>query len=135
MGLVSTMIMERSSATILLMLLMVFQTVMSTGVYDYGQPKTLCGYGGSRDNCDPIDGSSVASFIDASFSATTCFLTDTDYTVAPPCEYLKHYANGVITFATGGKNLIYFTHFILLNMFFLGTNYLSTKIHRLISIY
>lgn len=110
MGLLSQI--ERSSSTIILMLLMGFQTVLSTGVYDYGQPKTLCGYGGSRDNCEPIDGSSVASFVNSSFTSTTCFLTDTDYTVAPPCEYLKHYGNGVITFATGGEYLLLLFHML-----------------------
>lgn len=102
-----------TKSTMLLMVLMVFQTVVSIGVYDYGQPKTLCGYGGSRDNCEPIDGSSVATFVDSSFTSSTCFLTDTDYTVAPPCEYLKHYGNGVITFATGGRLFIVWTVLLL----------------------
>mmetsp|Transcript_41900 Transcript_41900/g.94657 ORF Transcript_41900/g.94657 Transcript_41900/m.94657 type:complete len:233 (-) Transcript_41900:706-1404(-) len=74
----------------------------TVGLQVYNQKKELCGYGGQRANCVPIDGSSVADFVTSSFGASTCFLTDTTYTVQPPCAYLKHYGNGVITFATGG---------------------------------
>ena len=80
---------------------------------EYGQTKTLCGYGGSRENCVPIDGSTAgASAVDylASFAMgnSDCFLTDTAYTgvsgvsATTHCKYLKHYGNGVLTFATGG---------------------------------
>jgi len=74
----------------------------ATDLVVYGQTKTLCGYGGSRENCVPIDGSQVAAFVDGSFTSSKCFLTDTSYTVGAQCEYLKHYGNGVITYATGG---------------------------------
>jgi hypothetical protein len=77
------------------------------GLQDYKQGKVLCGYGGSRANCVPIDGAHVATFVAdlPSFGPGTCFLTDTAYAlpgVSNPCAYLKHYGNGVITFATGG---------------------------------
>jgi len=86
----------------------IFLLLLKNGacIDDYGQPKTLCGYGGSRENCDPIlanvNSASVAEFIDPSFTTSTCFLTQTSYSVQPDCKYLKHYGNGVITFATGG---------------------------------
>ena len=80
---------------------------------DYGQTKTLCGYGGSRENCVPIDGSTAgASPVDYlapfAMSSSDCFLTDTTYTglsgisATTHCKYLKHYGNGVLTFSTGG---------------------------------
>ena len=94
-----------SSAQLTLLLLVISGASGRPGLHDYKQGKVLCGYGGSRANCVPIDGSHVATFVDGSFSANTCFLTDTSYAlpgVSNPCKYLKHYGNGVITFATGG---------------------------------
>lgn len=67
--------------------------------------RELCGHGGNRANCVPINDYKTPDFIN-DLPSGGCFITDTNYTTGwKKCRFLKLYGNNVITFSSGGIHI------------------------------
>ena len=98
-----------ATTTIIHAILLITTAHAQVAVENYNQVKDLCGYAGSRANCEPIIATATtAPFMNDEPSADFCFLIDANPPYARAdsanvtCRELKLYGNGVITYSTGG---------------------------------